>query len=581
MKTSRRLLTSGALAGGLTVLLAACGSQPSATSTSAHPHQGGALTVALSPQTNIDWYLPIVNAGADSVANFWLLDQIDKPLIYLNDAYKIVPQSSIASKIVYNHRGTVYHVYLGHRWRWSNGSPVTANDVLFTWHAIQAASASNVAAPWPFVGAGTGDIPSGIKSVMVNSAHEITFTLKHPANQQWFIYNGLIQLTPMPAQALDKYGNNWAREIQYLGSIATNPKTAELASDGPYQLKSATMNQSWVLTPNPDYAGHKSLVKRLVFSYQSSNSAEFAALKTGSVNLGYLDPTQLGASGQLTQQGDKIFAGHALSVFWTALNMYPGTTDAAILDHLYVRQALQRGIDQPAIIKDIQHGYAVPQYGPIPSTPRTAFYDQSAEPAIPYNIQGAKKLLERHGWHDVHGVMTNKVGQKMAFRMLYVSGSHAIAEEAQLMQADWARMGVRVSLRGINFNNYLTETHDKTSNAWQLAVGSGWYYNGPGWYPTGGQLFATGAPTGHGYSNGHEDALISATHQPYGTSQQTFQVFDRYEAYTASQLPMLWMPSPATINVAAANLHGARRYANPATGNPAFNRMWVKSSQGS
>ncbi|WP_420824586.1 ABC transporter substrate-binding protein [Sulfobacillus harzensis] len=469
----------------------------------------------------------------------------------------------------------MYHVYLGSKWRWSNGQPVTAQDLLFTWHVVQAASAASAPAPWPFVGGGTGDIPSGIRSVVENNAHEVTFTLRNPANQQWFIYNGLIQLTPMPAKQLDKYGSNWAREIQYLGSIATNPKTAELASDGPYELKSASPNQTWVLVPNPHYAGHRSLVNRLVFAYESSSSAEFSALKTGTVDLGYLDPTQLGAASQLTQQGDKVFAGHALSVFWTALNMYPGTTDAALFDNLYIREALEMGIDQSALIQDIHHGYALPQYGPIPSAPKTVFYDAKAEPPIPYSISDAKKLLESHGWHEHNGVMTNRAGQTLTFRMIYVSGSQAVAEEAQLMQADWAKMGVRVSLKGVNFNSYLTETHDKTSSAWQMAVGSGWYYNGPGWYPTGGQLFQTGAPTGHGFSNQHEDHLIAATHQPYATTQQTMQVFDRYEAYTAKELPMLWMPDPASINVTAETLHGGRRYANPATGNPAFNRMWV------
>jgi peptide/nickel transport system substrate-binding protein len=233
------------------------------------------------------------------------------------------------------------------------------------------------------------------------------------------------------------------------------------------------------------------------------------------------------------------------------------------------------GIDQPAVIKDIQHGYAIPQYGLIPSTPRTEFYDPSAERASPYNVAPAKKLLERHGWHEVNGLMSNASGQKLSFHMIYVSGSRAAADEDQLMQSDWRKMGVVVSLKGVNFNNYLTEPHDKTPNAGPLGLGSGWYYSGPGWYPTGGQRFAPGAPTGHGYSNSHKDALIAVTHQPYATSKQTLEVFDRYEAYTAEQLPMLWMPRPVSINVASANLYGGRTYANPATGHPAFNRMWL------
>ncbi|NMP24454.1 hypothetical protein HIJ39_19210 [Sulfobacillus sp. DSM 109850] len=101
-------------------------------------------------------------------------------------------KSSVASKITYNNAGTVYHVFIGKKWKWSNGQPVTAQDLLFSWNAMKAASAANAPSPWPYVGAGTGDIPDGIASVVANNSHEVTFTLKQPANQQWFIYNGLI-----------------------------------------------------------------------------------------------------------------------------------------------------------------------------------------------------------------------------------------------------------------------------------------------------------------------------------------------------------------------------------------------------
>lgn len=92
MKNLRTFLKVGVLAGGLTAFLAACGTNPDTTTTApAHPERGGTLTVALSPETNIDWYLPIVNAGADSVSNFWLLDQIYKPLIYLTTPTRLCP----------------------------------------------------------------------------------------------------------------------------------------------------------------------------------------------------------------------------------------------------------------------------------------------------------------------------------------------------------------------------------------------------------------------------------------------------------------------------------------------------------
>ncbi len=577
MKFRTMTLASVALTVGITTLAAGCGTTTTTSAGAGHPltpHKGGTLTVALPSDTNINWYIPMTNAANDQVYNGWLQDQIYKPLIHLNDAYQIVWKQSVASKITYNKQGTVYHVFIGKNWKWSNGMPVTAQDLLFTYNAIKAASASKVAQPWPFVGAGTGDIPFGVQSAVATNNHEVTFTLKKPVNQQWFIYNGLIQLTPMPAKALDKYGSNWTKEVKYLGSIATNPATAKMASDGPFILKSATPNQNWVLAPNKNYGGHKASVSKLVFAYESSNTAEFAALKSGNVNLGYIDPSQLGASKALTSQGDKIFPGYSLGVFWTEMNMWPKSPAKTIFDHLYVRQALMESINQQAIIKHIDHGYAVPQYGPLPGTPKTKYYSASAEPIIPYNLSAAKKLLTSHGWHEVNGVMT-KGGQKMQWTMLYVTGLQSELQQVQFMKQEWAKIGVQVTLKGEGFNQFISMTSNKSNTSWQLANGSGWIYNGPGWMPTGGQLFSSTAPSGTGYANSHENALIAATHVPYATQADFMKAFFSYEAYTAKQLPFLWQPNPATINVAANTVIGAQKYSNPTTGNPSYNWMQI------
>ncbi|PSR21724.1 MAG: ABC transporter substrate-binding protein [Sulfobacillus acidophilus] len=573
MKLRSLSLAAAAVAVSMAAMAASYGA--SSSRVAASTSTGGTLTVALPPATNISWYIPITNASNDSVYNGWLQDQIYQPLIYLNDSYNIVWANSVASKITYNAAGTVYHVYLNPKWKWSNGTPVTSKDLMFTWNVVKAASASKAPLPWPFVGAGTGEIPFGVKSVVPNNLHEVTFTLDKPANQQWFIYNGLIQLTPMPAQAFDVKGSNWTAEAKYLGSIATNPTTAEKLSDGPFLLKSATPSQEWVLTPNPDYGGHKATVSKLIFAYEASDTAEFAALRSGTVNFGYIDPSQLGASKSLTAVGDTIFPGYSLGVFWTEMNMWPASPAKSIFDQLYVRQALQESTNQPAMVKDLYKGYGVAQYGPLPSTPLTKFYDAKAEPVMPYNLTKAKKLLTSHGWKEVNGVMT-KGSQKMNFTMIYVSGDETTLQQAELMQADWEKIGIKTTLKGEPFDTFISMTSDKTNTSWQLAVGSGWDYNGPGWMPTGGQLFSSTAPSGTGYANAHENALIAATHKPYPTQAAFMKAFDQYEAYTAAQLPFLWLPNPAGIDVAGPTVVGAKTYANFTTGDPGFNFMSVK-----
>ena len=569
MKLNKSIAVAIAMAAGSSLLVA-----PSTFAASGST--GGTIEYALPPQTNLTWFLPIVNAANDSVYNTQFVDQMYKPLLWINNDYTINWKSSVASKVTYNKQGTVYHVFLNKKWKWSNGQPVTSKDLMFTWNVVKAASSSKAPAPWPFVGVGTGDIPSGIKSVVANNNYEVTFTLDKPANQQWFIYNGLIQLTPMPAASMDKY-SNINQELKYLGSNATNAMFDKVV-DGPFIVKSATSSQSWVLVPNKNYAGHKSTVSKIVFNFEASNTAELAAIKTGAINVGYLDQSEIGSERSLTSSGDQVTPEYSFGIFWTEMNMWPGSPSKSIFDQLYVRQALQMGLDNAGISKDIYKGYAVPLIGPIPPVPNTQFLDQklAKNPPYPFNIARALRLLESHGWKMVNGVMT-KGSQKMQFTMMYVTGSTSSTDTAEVMAQDWAQMGVKVTLKGEPFSNFISATSNPKDTSWQLATGSGWDYNGPGFYPTGGQLFASTAPSGTGFSNATEDKLINATHVPYATQQQTMQHFFAYEDYTAKVLPFLWGQNVATLVVTGPTAHNVLPYLDAATAFPQM-QYWTASN---
>ncbi|MCY0881009.1 MAG: ABC transporter substrate-binding protein, partial [Firmicutes bacterium] len=329
------------------MLLAGCGTTSSAASTTAKTAvKGGDVLFALPPSSNLDWYLPITNSSGNTLYNDQLINQLYKSLIVIGKNYKIDWHSSIASKITYNKNGTVYHVYLNPKWHWSTGQPVNTSDVMFTWNFIKAASSSSAPAPWPYSGAGEGDIPNGVKSVVANSADEFTITLKKPTNQEWFEYNGISQLTPLPAFAWNKYPNNMTQELKYLGKEATNPSFDKIV-DGPFELQSAKPSQSWTLVPNPHYDGHRSTLSKLIFVYETSGTAEFAALKTGQINVGYLGLSEYDSRKQLTSMGDKISPQYSMGYFDTELDMNSTAPNhlGPVFDKLYVRQAMQMGIN--------------------------------------------------------------------------------------------------------------------------------------------------------------------------------------------------------------------------------------------
>ncbi|WP_053959080.1 peptide ABC transporter substrate-binding protein [Sulfobacillus thermosulfidooxidans] len=581
--TSKKITLASALAVTASLALAGCGSTPTTTSqpssASLKPQSGGTIVMALPADSNVTWYFPLMDGPSDSVYNAWVQSLMYKSLFTIGPTGSIDYSRSIAESIKPNAAGTQYVVTMNPKYHWSNGHPVTAQDVVFTWDLIKAASASNAPAPWPYVGAGTGDIPSGVKSVVANGPYQFTVTLNQPANQEWFIYNGLGQFTPLPKSVFDKYPTNMTQELNYLAKVATEPTSSVYqVVDGPFKLSQAVSSQKWVFVPNPSYDGHKAYVSKLIFQYETSGDAEFAALKTGQIQVGYL-PNSLWGSRAALYNNYNLSVQNSLAYGDVLVNMNHGNSQASlnapngvgdIFKNLYVRQAMQMGINQQAINDAAFHGNAVDEVGIIPPKPKTIFFDPSLKTIYPYNPAQGKKLLEEHGWHEVNGVMT-KNGQQMKFQMVYSSGSQSFVQEATLLQQGWAKEGIDVSLKAEPFSTII----GLTNNQWDIMDYGGIAWGGS--YPTGGGLF--GKPgqglDNQGYYNPEMVKLIALTHKPYPTQQQSLQALYNFQAFVAKDLPVLFVPWPPSYTEVAKNVHNVVKYANPFTGGISPNYWWV------
>lgn len=568
--TRSSLFAALSTAGLVTVLLAGSSAASARTVRKAAPHTGGTIVYALPPQTNVPWYFPYTN-NANASYYTALLGGLQYPsVVYVDDQEQLDWKDSLARAITYNRQGTVFHVFLHTNWRWSDGSPVTAQDCVFGYDVL-AATDQSTQAPWPNSDLGSGNIPGNVKSVAANSPTEFTITLKKPANQEWFIYNGIQNIIPLPMQTWDRYPHNIKEEITYLGKNATNPSFNSVV-DGPFKMTDAVQNQSWTFVPNPDYGGHRPYVSKLVVAYEGSDTSEFAALKTGQVQIGYLPSSLYGARAELP---DRMIPEYRYAFAFTWVNMEPKAEGGvnAIFDNLYVRQAMFMAMDDSAITNVIYHGYGAAQYGPIPQVPKTRFLDPSlAKPLYPYNVAAGKKLLEAHGWHEVKGVMT-KGGQTMAFTLIYPSGDLAETETAEILQQSWGQEGIHVTLDPQPFATLVGDL--STPNKWQMVTGINILYGGL--YPSGENFFyKLQGLDENGWNNAEENRLVQATISPAPSEAVNMARFYAYEMYTAKELPALWMPNIADLDEVAPTVHGYDLFtADPVTGGMMPQYWWV------
>lgn len=568
MSTFKSGSTLVLLAASMSAALAASGAASTAalgsprTADTVHPH--GTVVVALPVQSFPNWYFPVYSAPDFTSTN----EQIDalmyKPLLDVTKNNTIDYRRSLVNRITVNKGDTVFTLHMNPTYHWSNGTPVSAQDVVFTWNIIKAASADNPHLPFTYGGAGTGGVPTDWKSVTAVNASTVQVTLTKGVNPDWFIHNGLSQINPVPEAIWNRYPHNMEQELKYINGLANSPLNAVYhVVDGPYMLQSYTPNQQWVFVPNPRYNGHQSSIAKLIFAYETSSASEFTALKTGAVSVGYI-PMSLWTS-RKALSGYNVTPGYQWGMTYLQLNFNsnaPGHINR-LFDNLYVRQALDMGINQPAIIKQLYHGQGIEANGPVPSKPNTPFYDKALNRlTYPYNPVAGKALLERHGWKMTHGVMT-KDGEKLAFSINYITGSTTATDLMEYLATSWAKEGIKVNLIPTPGSQF-----PLPNNKWD-AIFTGltsWVYS-PDFYPTGGGLFKTGAALNFwGYSNPTMNRLVNLTYAPYTTQAQEQQRMDAYQMFASQQLPLLFLPYAASFYVSSTDLHGYRSTLNLISG---------------
>jgi peptide/nickel transport system substrate-binding protein len=509
---------------------------------------GSTIRFALPAATNITYLFPITPSQFYASVNIhYVQSLLYRPLVFVNSKVQVNYTRSLAQSVK-TADGKHYFITLNPKWRWSDGQPVTAKDVLFDIRLLRSipAGKSNLFGGW-----GGGGVPNDIVSARQLSRYRLEITLNGRYNPQWFILNGLSLITPLPKQAWDRYPGHPAKTLAYLQARGDSQSFFRSSPvDGPFKVSSLELNKRFIFAANPAYSGHRADYQRLVLTYFTSTDAEYNALRDGQIQVGYL-PAHLYAQRQIS--GFRFWSTPLWAMYYMDANFK--NRQAPELASLPVRQALQMAINQPGMVKAFLHGQGVAQYGPVPYVPPTYLspYLKSTVP-YPYNPRAGKRLLEASGWSLQGGVMV-KGGQRLVLNLAYAVGSQYIQLEAEAIAAAAAKEGISVHLQPMPFGTLIAQLGKLQS--WQLELFGGWLY-GTDPYPSNYQVFnSQGGSNRGGYDDPKMNQLTVQTHL-YASPSASLQALYRYQDYAAKTLPRLWMPVPDALNEVSTGLHGVR-----------------------
>jgi peptide/nickel transport system substrate-binding protein len=489
-------------------------------------------------------------------------------------------QISLADNPVYTDNDTVVTIKLK-KYKWSDGTPVTARDVIFFVNLVKANK--------DYWGDYTpGEFPDNVKSVQEVNAQTVKFTLTRSFSPLWFNTNELGDIIPLPQQTWDKTSssspvgnydethagavsvfNYLLGQARSLSTYGSNPIWQVV--DGPFRLKSYSTRGDIDLVPNTHYSGSpKPKIKELVERPYTSDTAEFDALLGGTgLTTGFVPSEDDSQIPTLKAQGYSVYNTLTYGFNYLVIN-FNSPNAGYLFRQLYIRQALQHLVNQPQDVKYAYHGNATASYGPVPlapSSPYTTPYEKSNP--YPFSVSAAESLLKAHGWKVTPGGTDSCVkpgtaagdcgagipaGKTLTFKFVYASGDPGYAVMMASFQSAARSAGINLELSQGQFNQ-ITAVTGVCSMGQSACNWDGVMYGGSTMdvYPTGNGFFNTNANGQGNYSSAEADKLINETEYQPGTSQ-----FSNYENYISQQLPMIWMPweQVSINNVVSSDLGG-------------------------
>lgn len=323
---------------------------------------------------------------------------------------------ALASSWDVNDLGTVYTVHLKPNLQWQDGRPLTADDVVFTYRAIQ-----NPDAQSPLAGSWQGI------TVAKKNAYTITFTLPNPLSSfPYMLTNGII-----PAHAFEGMAvNDWrSADFNSVHPIGSGP-----FSWGALQVQNHGLDNTQILIALKPYTGYEGGKPKLdsfivhTFTDQKDMVKNFKQHQLTAIALPEL-PASL--------MHDKSVQHYSLLITGATMTFF--NTSTGVMSDPQVRHALIQGTDTVAILKSL--GFATKAVREPLLRGQLAYDPAYAQAA--YDPVGAKAALDKAGWTVGADGVRSKNGVPLEVS-LYTSDSAEHKNVSYQLARYWTALGAKV-----------------------------------------------------------------------------------------------------------------------------------------
>nr|WP_245543831.1 peptide-binding protein [Maridesulfovibrio salexigens] len=459
------------------------------------------------------------------------------PLKYNKDI-ELVPEAAESYEVLDG--GKLLRFKLRKDIRWTDGVPLTAEDVEFTYKTM-----IDPKTPTAYA----GDFLNVKEFKLID---KYTFEVRY----EKVFARSLITwaLSILPKHILENEDLNTTK-------YRRNP-----VGSGPYKLKEWIPGRRVVLEANDDYFEGRPYIDEKVYRVIPDLSTQFLELKSGSLDEMGLTPQQytFQTKGGNWERDFQKFKYLSFSYTYLGFNM-----ESPFFKDVRVRRAINYAIDKEEIVKGVLLGMGYPAMGPY--KPGTWVYNDKLKP-YGYKPEQAKALLKEAGWTDTDGDgIIDRDGRPFSFTIITNQGNSLRIKAATIIQNRLKGIGIEVKIRTVEWAAFLKEfimkgRFDATILSWNILQDPDSYTV---WHSSkavdGGLNFIK-------YKNSELDELLEKGRTTLDQSERKV-IYDRIQEIMHEEQPYCFLYVPMALPVFSSRIKGLK--VEPAGLDYNANEWWI------
>lgn len=355
-------------------------------------------------------------SGFDPAFGWGAGEHVHEPLIQstlVRTTKELGIENDLATRYSCSDDGLTWTVKIRDDVKFTDGEPLTAEDVAFTYNNCRDNSSVN-------------DFTMLKEAVAVDDT-----TVEFHMNEAYSIWPYTMAIVGIvPEHAYDEnYGQN------PIGS-------------GRYIMKQWDKGQQVIFEANPDYYGEEPKIKKMTVLFMEEDAA-LAAAMAGQVDVAH---TAASYSDQAVD-GYSLFSVETVDNRGFNLPCVPRTEKDGIVygndltADVNVRRAINLAIDRDEMIENVLNGYGTKAYSVCDKMP---WYNEDS--VVEYDLDAAKALMEEAGWTEGEDGIREKDGQKAELTLMFSNGDSVRQALAEDTSNQLKELGIDVTTEGVGWD---------------------------------------------------------------------------------------------------------------------------------